>query len=190
MNKFIPHVAVFSLLAVPFVALACSDAEQPTLLEPSAISADVTILAAPVGGVFTEEVRYYWPDCVFVADGSSAGGWTYPNNTPTPRPGCLNAIVDESGGASVTKGQVVWQVCKTSRKGLASPKATCDIGGIWVKLQNGVKVDAQGFAMVPTFGTVHCSVSRTIGYRYVFKGGGQISGGTSTPFDVTNTATC
>lgn len=31
-----------ALLAVPFLALACSDAEQATLLEPPAIAADVT----------------------------------------------------------------------------------------------------------------------------------------------------
>ena len=189
MNKMIPRIAVFSLLAVPFLALACSDAEHPALLEPQSLSADVTILAAPVGGVFTEQVRYYWPDCVTPAP-KPGGVWTYPNNAATPMQGCLNAIVDESGGGAVTKGQVVWQVCKTSRKGLASPKATCDVGGIWVKLQNGVKVDAFGHAMVPTFGSVHCSVTQTIGYRYVFKGGGQVRSGTSTPFDVTNTATC
>ena len=32
-----------ALLAVPFLALACTDAEQATLLEPPAISADVLI---------------------------------------------------------------------------------------------------------------------------------------------------
>ncbi len=36
------------LLALPFLALACTDAEQATLLEPPAISADVTIQAAPL----------------------------------------------------------------------------------------------------------------------------------------------
>ena len=37
-----------ALLAVPFFALACRDAEQATPLEPPAISADVTTQAAPL----------------------------------------------------------------------------------------------------------------------------------------------
>ena len=50
--------------------------------------------------------------------------------------------------------------------------ATCDGGGFWAKLRGGVKVDANGEAAEKTFGTVNCASSRTIGYRYIFKGGG------------------
>ena len=45
-----------ALLATPFLALACSDGEQATLLEPPSISADVTAEAQPVVGDFTNTV--------------------------------------------------------------------------------------------------------------------------------------
>jgi len=176
-----------ALLAVPFLALACTDAEQATLLEPPAISADVTI-SAPALGVFNEVVRYWWSTCSTLAV-ESGGDWTYPNDTG-PSQGCLIAQVNISGGGPVTKGQVVWQVCKSSRKGMVQPKATCDGGGFWAKFRGGVKVDASGEAAVSTFGTLGCGTGQTAGYRYIFKGGGQIKSGTSTPFDATNTTTC
>lgn len=67
-----------ALLAVPFLALACSDAEQATLLEPPAIAADVT-----TEGLVTQCIQV-----TFTCAKNVTSGWVEyrisPNGPTTP----------------------------------------------------------------------------------------------------------
>ena len=176
-----------ALLAVPFLALACSDAEQATLLEPPAISADV-ILAAPVGGQFEALVKQFWPTCA--PDATQVGpDWEIFRGSGNV---CLVAhVTEQSGGANVTKGAVVWQACRESRKGFGTSKAACAAGnGVWLKLSGeggGTKVDGAGVAKRSSLNTGPCGNpdNGPFGFRYQFKGGGQVKSGFSAPFDIT-----
>lgn len=180
--------AIPTLLAVPFLVLACSDTEQAALLEPPVDSRDVTTQAAPLEGQFDASVKYPLPQCNNDATQVN-GDWEISRGSGNV---CLYAHVTTSSGDDVTRGQVVWEACLVSRKvGVSRSKEDCAAGnGVWLKLPGqggGTKVDANGVATLGSLSTGTCGGgdSDPSGFRYQFKGGGQVRGGMSSPFNIT-----
>ena len=132
-----------ALLAVPFLALACTDAEQATLLEPPAISADVTTEAAPIDGGISVEVKFPWSGCGTMATNPAGGvavnqpfvpasSWEL-NGTGDPF-ACIEVTVT-AGGVNLNKGTVSYQLCAIKQGGGSGPlpSASCAVGaGKWV----------------------------------------------------------
>jgi hypothetical protein len=89
----------------------------------------------------------------------------------------------------------VWEQCLEYRDGVSRPKEDCASGsGVWQKLGGqggGTKVDEDGEALwgalrVPDNNSCPGGLQVVpFGYRYKFKGGGQVKAGTSAPFNVT-----
>jgi hypothetical protein len=71
-----------ALLAVPFLALACNDAEQATLLEPPAIAADVT-----TEGLVTQCIQV-----TLTCAKNVTSGWVYYRVTPNGADESLNCV--------------------------------------------------------------------------------------------------
>lgn len=152
-----------ALLTVPFLALACSDAEQATLLEPAAISTDVTIEAAPLPGIFTVEVRYgNIRDCLSNPLATQTNGdWTLPVGQ---RDYCVRMKVNGGNPG----GTIFVQTCRKKRdpgKGNWVPKASCEAGtGKWETVRKMVPLSqftgAQAFS------------PNTYGWQLAYKGQG------------------
>jgi len=168
-----------ALLAVPFLALACTDAEQATLLEPPAISADVTIEAAPVPGQFTVEVRDPGAGCsgaLANANTPSAGDWTL--NTTTGAI-CVRLLV-KKGGVNHGGGTLIWQRCRfKSTRGWAPKSACADKTGRFV---TSTKRPVLAGAGASSF-TLGAGI--TNGFRLKYRGQGSgLKNATIGPFDV------
>lgn len=78
-----------ALLAVPFLALACNDAEQATLLEPPAIAADVT-----TEGLVTQCIQV-----TFTCAKNVTSGWVYYRLTPNGVDESFNCV--DGGGRRI-----------------------------------------------------------------------------------------
>ncbi|MEN8145295.1 MAG: hypothetical protein ABFS14_10135 [Gemmatimonadota bacterium] len=167
-----------ALLAVPFLALACTDSQQAALLgpqsvsEPPSISADVTILASPLEGQYLHDVspvvkkvsRFLW-DVV-------------PNTNIT-----LKATVLFPNSDPAMKGTVVWQRC--ANKFGPTTSFDCQAGTARWRTISRVDVDTNGCA---TQG-IAVSIGARHGFRYKYIGKGSgVKNGTSEEFDVRDEA--
>jgi hypothetical protein len=122
---------------------ACSGVDDPTPFEAETPSLDVTIEAAPVGGVFETTVWYPSPACGTQAS-ESGGDFTIGADGFF----CIRVGV-KLGAVAVTKGTVVFQVCDISGPGSGGlPAASCESGdGQWLTFAR-VRVDGNGEAEV------------------------------------------
>jgi len=172
-----------ALLAVPFLALACTDAEQATLLEPPAISADVTIEAQPQVGSFDVAVSSPGNCGTAAASGSLGSGFFILAATSPVY--CID-LLTSLGGVHIG-GSVTFQYCRSS-SGARPPvgKAACA-----AKLGRYVT-----FTKVSnTTGTTRAITdnmfqnSGTYGWRIIYRGQGSgVKNRTVGPFDVVNPA--
>jgi hypothetical protein len=162
----------FALLAVPFLALACSDAEQATLLEPPTVSADVTIEAAPLGGQYLHDVT---PVVKMVSR------FLYdvvPNTNIT-----LIATVLFPNSDPVQKGAVTWYSC--ANKDGPQRITACENGTARWKRIRRASVDATGSATQ----IVQVSLGARRGFRYKYTGQGSgVKNGFTEAFDIRDTA--
>ena len=165
-----------ALLAVPFLALACSEAEQATLLEPPAISADVTIEAAPVLGTFTLTVFAQTNPCSGTVAVFNDPDWTIPAASPG---GCI--FLQISGYSGSKRGTIVKQQCISKSTGNQVSRSECaNKTGAW-KTVSKIPVNNLGrFASQQSV-----SVCSAEGVRLIFRGmGSGIKNRTIGPFDV------
>jgi hypothetical protein len=148
------------------LALACTEAEEPTLLEPQPPSFDVTTEAAPVLGVLETTVWYPWSACNVQA-GESSGDFTIGADGFF----CIRVSV-KLGATPVTKGTVVFQACDIAGPGSSGrPKANCESGSDqWVTFAR-VRVDQNGEAEVRSKYQVFDLVN-VDGYRWRYIGQG------------------
>lgn len=168
-------------LALPLLVLACSETERATLLEPPTVSADVTIEAAPPTSVVGPSIRYPWNACTTNATQVNGRHFQIPAGFA-----CLIAEVlkpkenGEPGLDPVTKGGVTWYYCAADRQGeiLRAADVCENQDGYWVKVQQGgpIKLNDVGWAVAQApFGCL--GVAFTVGYKFVFKGGGEAKPG-------------
>jgi hypothetical protein len=119
-----------ALLAVPFLALACRDAEQATLLEPPAISADVTTEA-----LVTTFVQFKLR-CGSGVTGSVFGFWK-PSGEPTGRTNCGEMRVVDTSSLSLPPNSVdvIFDTsskadCPGTARVELSGRAKCTVNGL------------------------------------------------------------
>lgn len=111
-----------ALLAAPFIALACSDAEQATLLDPPAVSADVTIETAPEPSPLVITCEY------------AAGGACIQINENFYDTGANNnSLVLYWTVNPATKGTVTVHICKEGELFRTADYCADHNGGHWVK---------------------------------------------------------
>ena len=171
-----------ALLALPFLGLACTDAEQATLLEPPAISADVTIQAAPVVGTFTLTVFVQPNPCSGTPATFADPDWTLPSSSAG---GCILLYIDGYPAGSTKRGVVVHQQCISKSTGNHVSRSECaNKTGGWKTLVKKVPNPAG------VTGTQAASASGdTEGWRLKFQAKGSgIKNMTIGPFDIINPA--
>jgi hypothetical protein len=174
-----------TLLAVPFLALACSEAEQATLLEPPAISADVTIEAAPEIGDFEVEVRDPAAGCTnplaALAGPPNTGTWTIDGGSANF---CLRLLVKNPDTSPHTGGTLTYFQCRSKSGGGLAPKSDCDAGTARFVLSS--KNDRNVFVDVGTslrFFAMAAGITAGFRLKYTGKGSG-LKNATIGPFDV------
>jgi hypothetical protein len=168
------------LLALPLLFMSC-EGQMPT--DPEATSNAGDILLRPAVGNYGVVVKYYHDACTSTANQVGVD-WTYPSIGSSSGRFCLVAQVTNT--VDVTRGRVTWYACRATRQSGSPllPKADCVTGdGHWVPLSRQA-VDSNG-EVVQQGVWDRCGFPRTIGYKYVFKGGGQVQAGESVVFDVT-----
>jgi hypothetical protein len=169
-----------ALLAVPFLALACSDSEQATLLDPPAISADVTTEAAPVAGTFTLEVGRLSGPCAFPPNELAAFNdpdWTLLSSSTIY---CI--VLDIEGFPGSKKGVVVYQQCISKSTGNHVSRTECaNKTGAWKTFGKPKTVNPAGITAITT--GIDAGTAEGWRLKYRAKGAG-VKNRTVGPLDV------